>query len=56
VFNEYALSISWQRKKRRVGGGPPFLKLGRMVKYRRVDIEDYLGSHLVKTNCSKESK
>jgi hypothetical protein len=50
VDGEYGLTISWQRKKRRLGGGPPFLKIGKMVRYRRADIEAFLAAHLVETH------
>ena len=50
VFNEYRLSIPWQRKTRRIGGGPAFLKIGkRMIRYRREDIEDFLSRHRVES-------
>lgn len=49
VDGEYDLSISWLRKMRRLGGGPAFLKIGRMVRYRRADVEAFLDAHLVET-------
>jgi hypothetical protein len=50
LYIEYGLSISWQRKMRRLGGGPPFLKIGKMVRYRRADVEAFLAAHLVETH------
>jgi predicted DNA-binding transcriptional regulator AlpA len=47
VWNRYGLSISWQRRTRRERRGPRFLKLGKMVRYRRSDIEAYLSAHAV---------
>ena len=47
VWMEYGLSIPWQRKKRRVGDGPAFLKIGRLVRYRREDIEEFLRSCMI---------
>jgi predicted DNA-binding transcriptional regulator AlpA len=32
---------------RRDGVGPPYVKLGRLVKYRRVDLDDFMDGHLV---------
>lgn len=37
-----ALSVSWLAKLRLYGGGPPFLKLGRCVRYRREDLTKWL--------------
>jgi len=48
VHIRYALSVPWLRKKRRLGGGPTYLRIGKMVRYRRSDIEDYLSAHIVK--------
>jgi predicted DNA-binding transcriptional regulator AlpA len=41
------LSISTLNKLRCAGGGPPFLKLGRAVRYARNDVEDWLASRRV---------
>lgn len=57
VDAEYRLLISWLRKMRRLGGGPPFLKIGKMVRYRRADVEAFLAAHLVEPHkCGQESK
>jgi len=53
VCAEYGLGIPWQRKKRRLGGGPRYLKIGRMVRYRREDIEAYLATHLVDNGTTR---
>lgn len=29
------------------GGGPPYVKLGRLVKYRRVDLDEFMETYLV---------
>jgi predicted DNA-binding transcriptional regulator AlpA len=42
VQREYNLSTSWLRKKRLFREAPPFLKIGKMVRYCREDIEKYL--------------
>jgi len=47
VAEEYGLSVSWQRKKRRMGEGLPYLKIGRLVRYRREHIEMFLRSCMV---------
>lgn len=28
------------------GAGPPYVKLGRLVKYRRQDLDEFMGRHL----------
>ena len=35
---------NWPAEARMRGDGPPFLKLGRMVLYRRADIEQWLAA------------
>ena len=35
---------SWQ-KARLTGDGPPFIRLGRLVRYRRSDVELWLAAH-----------
>ena len=37
-----AVSVAALRRWRREHRGPPFLKIGRMVRYRRQDIEEFL--------------
>lgn len=49
VWRQYGLSVSWQRRTRRERRGPRFLKLGKMVRYRRADIEAYLAAHVVQS-------
>jgi predicted DNA-binding transcriptional regulator AlpA len=56
LHSEYGLSVPWLRKKRRLGGGPAHLKLGRLVRYRRVDIDAYIAAHVVEDRGSKESQ
>ena len=48
VHKEYGFTIPWLRKRRRVGDGPPHLKIGALVRYRREDIDEFLRSHVVK--------
>jgi predicted DNA-binding transcriptional regulator AlpA len=47
VRSGWSLSIPWLRRTRREGRGPRFLKLGKMVRYRRRDIEEYLAASTV---------
>jgi excisionase family DNA binding protein len=41
------LSPSYLRKLRVNGGGPPFIKIGRMVRYNRDDIQAWLKSRTI---------
>jgi predicted DNA-binding transcriptional regulator AlpA len=41
-----ALSTSWLAKLRLFGGGPKFLKLGRLVRYRHEDLSQWAESNL----------
>jgi predicted DNA-binding transcriptional regulator AlpA len=42
------LSVATLAKMRCMGGGPPFLKLGRRVLYRRADIKAWLDARRVR--------
>ena len=44
VAEYLSMSAASLRKWRRLGGGPKFLKIGRSVRYRREDVETWLGS------------
>jgi hypothetical protein len=39
------LSVAYFNKLRRVGGGPPFLKIGSRIIYRLSDLNDWLTAH-----------
>ena len=41
------LAVATLAKLRCLGGGPPYLKLGRKVVYRRADLADWLGARRV---------
>jgi hypothetical protein len=43
------LSVSTLNKLRCSGGGPAFLKLGRAVRYKLVDLKDWLDSRRVRS-------
>lgn len=53
VYLEYGLSVPWQRRRRIERRGPRFLKLGRMIRYRRDDLEAFLASCTVNTQKQK---
>lgn len=50
VWEEYGFTIPFLRRARRERRGPRFLKVGKMVRYRRADIESYLSAHAVETS------
>ncbi len=47
VAERYNFGLVWLRQKRSTGGGIPFLKIGRKVLYRTVDVERFLDERLV---------
>ncbi len=47
VEGTYHLSVAWQRKARLHRTPPPFLNVGRLVRYRMADIEQFLSEHVV---------
>jgi len=49
VEQEYGFTIPYLRRARRKRQGPRFLKIGKLVRYRRKDIEAYLDAHKVET-------
>ena len=45
----YGFTIPYLRRARRERRGPRFLKIGKLVRYKRSDIETYLTAHAVET-------
>jgi predicted DNA-binding transcriptional regulator AlpA len=45
----YGFSVPYLRRARRELRGPRFLKIGKLVRYRRSDIESFLAAHAVDT-------
>ncbi len=52
VSETYGFTVPYLRRARRERRGPRFLKLGKLVRYRRVDIEAYLTAHAVETQVA----
>jgi predicted DNA-binding transcriptional regulator AlpA len=50
VEASYGFTRAWLRRCRLERRGPRFLRLSRMVRYRREDIEAYLAQHAVETS------
>jgi predicted DNA-binding transcriptional regulator AlpA len=49
VSETFGFTVPYLRRARREKRGPRFLKLGKLVRYRRSDIEAYLSAHAVET-------
>lgn len=49
------LSPKTLEKKRHTGDGPPFVKIGKLVRYRRCDLLAFLNEH-VRTSTSDRNK
>jgi excisionase family DNA binding protein len=47
------LAVSTLQKLRTNGGGPRFLKLGRSVRYREQDLEEWLAGRVVSSTSEK---
>ena len=41
------ISLSGLRKKRSDGSGPPYLRIGRLIRYRDKDIEEWLEKRMI---------
>src|SRR5215472_165895 len=54
VQEVYGFTIPYLRRARRERRGPRFLKIGKLVRYRRTDIEAYLSAHAVETRDQKQ--
>jgi hypothetical protein len=46
-----AVSVALLRKWRRTGGGPPYLRIGRLVRYRLSDLRNFMDSCAVDPNA-----
>ena len=52
----YGFSVPYLRRARRERRGPRFLKVGKLVRYRRADIEAYLSAHAIETADKQASE
>jgi len=50
VTRLYRFGGAWLRKSRRLTTGPPFIRVGRMVFYRRSDLDAFVAAHTVELN------
>ena len=53
VWEMYGFTLPYLRRARRERRGPRFLKVGKLVRYRRSDVENYLTAHAVETRDVK---
>jgi hypothetical protein len=56
VTRRYKLTGAWLRKNRRLQTGPPFIRIGRMIFYRRGDLDAFVAGHTVKPKSTDNSK
>ena len=45
----YGFTVPYLRRARRERRGPRFMKVGKLVRYRKADIESFLSAHTVET-------
>ena len=50
VKHQYRFTGAWLRKNRRLKTGPPFVRVGRMVFYKRGDLDAFVAAHRVEPN------
>ena len=50
VKRQYRFTGAWLRKNRRLKTGPAFIRVGRMVFYRRSDLDAFVAAHRVEPN------
>ena len=48
----YGFTVPYLRRARRERRGPRFLKVGKLVRYRRSDIESFLSANTVETGAN----
>jgi hypothetical protein len=53
VTQQYRLSGAWLRKSRKLMLGPPFIRVGRMIFYRREDLENFVRAHKIEPTGEK---
>jgi hypothetical protein len=51
VTRQYGLSGAWLRKNRKLRLGPAFIRVGRMIFYRREDLDAFVKAHRIEPNA-----
>jgi hypothetical protein len=52
VQEVYGFTIPYLRRARRERRGPRFLKIGKLVRYRKSDVESFLSANAVETGAA----
>ena len=52
VSRLFSVSLAFLRKKRFQSDGPRYLKIGRMVRYRLEDVEEFFNAYVVRSYTS----
>ncbi len=47
------MSVAWLQRKRWEGGGPPYVKFDRAVRYRESDLNAWIKSHLCRNTSDR---
>ena len=47
------MSVPWMQRKRWEGGGPPYVKYDRAVRYRLEDLQAWVDAHAGRQNTSQ---
>jgi hypothetical protein len=47
VAEQFGCSVALLRKWRRVGGGPAFCRVGRLIRYKEADLVAFIEAHRV---------
>ncbi len=47
------MSVAWLQRKRWEGGGPPYVKFDRAVRYRESDLNAWIKSHLCRNTSDQ---
>jgi predicted DNA-binding transcriptional regulator AlpA len=50
------LSVAWLQRKRWEGGGPPYIKIGRAVRYDRDALLRWIDEHRIGGSSEKDRK
>jgi hypothetical protein len=47
------VSVAALRKWRRIGGGPPYLRIGKLIRYRFSDLKNFMDSRTVTSTSER---
>jgi hypothetical protein len=55
VSHLFCVSLGFLRKQRLLNNGPKYIKVGRMVRYRLTDVDQFFDTHAVAPTVEKDS-